>query len=103
MRSKFLFQRREFGFFRRSCHRFCGRRNAADLATKAPPAQAMPAWSGAGFYAGGTTLPFVVEQHSQTRLARPSWRPDSTAGLRASVARSVTNWQNGMWVYGLEG
>jgi opacity protein-like surface antigen/outer membrane protease len=81
---------------------FAGGAIAADLAVKAPSAQYTPAWSWAGFYAGvhdaavrgGTTSsnPFGPSIFGD-RTPTPGYGFGGQIGY---------NWQNGMWVYGLE-
>jgi len=102
MRSKFLSSVASSAFFAVLATGFAGGAIAADLATKAPPAQAMPAWSWAGFYAGvhdaavrgGTTFsdPFGPSVFGD-RTPTPGYGFGGQIGY---------NWQNGMWVYGLE-
>jgi opacity protein-like surface antigen/outer membrane protease len=82
---------------------FAGGASAADLAVKAPPAAlAMPAGSWAGFYVGvhsaavrgGTTFsdPFGASIFGD-RTPTPGYGFGGQIGY---------NWQNGIWVYGLE-
>src|SRR6266446_680191 len=102
MRDKFLSGVSASALFAVLATGFAGGAIAADLAVKAAPAQAVPAWSWAGFYAGvhdaavrgGTTFsdPFGASIFGD-RTPTPGYGFGGQIGY---------NWQNGIWVYGLE-
>ena len=81
---------------------FAGGAIAADLATKAPPAPPMPAWSWAGFYAGVHDAA-VRGRTTFSDPFGPSIFGDRTPTPGYGFGGQIGyNWQNGIWVYGLE-
>jgi opacity protein-like surface antigen/outer membrane protease len=81
---------------------FAGGAIAADLPVKAAPAAVVPAWSWAGFYAGVHS----AAVGGGTKFSDPfgpsifgDRTPTPGYGFGGQIGY---NWQNGMWVYGLE-